>query len=273
MSKIEWCDVTWNPITGCDKVSPGCDNCYALTMAGRLQRMGNPRYQNDGHPVSSGPGFGLTVHRDKFDEPLLWKTPRLVFVNSMSDLFHPALGVATISRIVDTMRVTPQHTYQVLTKRPQHLLAWAEYMEPLPLNVWWGVSVESDRWAWRVERLSRLRERNPGLTLFCSVEPLLGPVPSLNVEALDWVIVGGESGPGARPLNPQWVRDIVAWSVDAGTPVFLKQWGTYWNNPLVSEQGMTVPDARRRDPKSNGKGGAMLDGQLWRQYPTKEVEQ
>lgn len=263
---IEWTEETWNPTTGCDRVSPGCDNCYALKMAGRLKAMGQAKYQRDGDPRTSGPGFGLTVHPDALDLPSRVKKPTTFFVNSMSDLFHPEVPAEFILNVWETMSRCRRHTFQILTKRPQRMaklvdsLAWnwdgdehggepfiwpgpssgvdctGEDFEwfpteedadgggeqPLP-NVWLGTSIESDRYTFRADHL----RATPSAVRFLSLEPLLGPLPSLDLTGIDWVIVGGESGPGARPMHPDWVRDIRDCCVTAGVPFFFKQWGEY----------------------------------------------
>lgn len=230
MSAIEWTNVTWNPTTGCDRVSPGCDNCYALTLARRLKAMGSAKYQRDGDPRTSGPGFGLTVHHDTLDAPLRWKKPRRVFVNSMSDLFHDQVGEAFLASVFDVMARTPQHTYQVLTKRHARLrsvMRSAVPGESWPLpNVHLGVSVDDQK---RADlRIPALLEVD-AYVRFLSCEPLLGPV-SLRpyLSGLQWVIVGGESGRGARSMDLDWVRRIIADCRDAGVPVFVKQLGSVW---------------------------------------------
>lgn len=215
---IEWTDATWNPVTGCDRVSPGCDNCYALTLAARLQRMGAPNYQNDGDPRSSGPGFGVTCHPHMLDQPLRWTKPRRIFVNSMSDLFHARVPSTFVADVFLTMARAPRHTFQILTKRPHRmaaLLADRSFIDsvldragddcewPLP-NVWLGTSIESDRETGRADFL----RRTSAAVRFVSAEPLLGPLPSLCLDGIDWLIVGGESGPGARPMHPAWARDL-----------------------------------------------------------------
>lgn len=236
---IEWADVVWNPTTGCDRISPGCDNCYALTMARRLKAMGQPKYQNDGDPRTSGPGFGVTVHPDALDIPLRWRGPRRVFVNSMSDLFHARVPKTFVGGVWNTMEVTPQHTYQILTKRPErmrrilngwdragwvwrrHDLVWCGPLDgPLP-NVWLGTSIESDE---HTGRAGDLRE-TPAAVRFLSLEPLLGPLPSLDLTGIDWVIIGGESGAGARPMRAEWARDLISRGRVAGAAVFVKQLG------------------------------------------------
>lgn len=238
---IEWTQATWNPTTGCDRISAGCDNCYALTLAKRLKAMGQPRYQNDGDPRTSGPGFGVTLHPESLNVPMTWKKPRLVFVNSMSDLFHAKVPLEFVQRVFDVMAATPQHTYQLLTKRAQRVrkiapqLAW-------PSNVWLGVSIESSD---ELHRLDDLR-RVPAAVRFLSCEPLLGPLGKMNLDGIDWVIAGGESGHGARSADPDWFRDIRDQCLSAGVAFFFKQWGG-------------------RTPKS---GGRELDGRTWDEMPT-----
>lgn len=239
-SAIEWTEATWNPTTGCDRISAGCDNCYALTLAKRLKAMGNPKYQNDGDPRTSGPGFGLAVHEDALDLPTKWQSPRVVFVNSMSDLWHARVPDDFIQRVFQVMADTPQHTYQVLTKRPLRAARMAAKL-PWPPNLWMGVSVESQDVAWRIDAL---RERVPATVRFISAEPLLGPL-RLELSGIDWLIAGGESGPDYRPVNPDWVRELRDQCADAGTAFFFKQWG-----------GVR--------PKS---GGRELDGRTWSDMP------
>lgn len=236
---ISWTDQTWNPTSGCDRVSPGCDNCYALTLAKRLKAMGQPRYQNDGDPRTSGPGFKLTLHPEALDEPFHWRKPRRVFVNSMSDLFHKDVPYRFIRDVFDVMRccngmVTaggqrmPSHTFQVLTKRPQRMaelaLDRALGYDPAhpPANVWLGTSIETDRYTFRADYL----RDTPAAVRFLSLEPLLGPLPSLDLTGINWVIIGGESGPGARPMELAWAEDIAARAQAAGVAVFVKQLGS-----------------------------------------------
>ncbi|MGW2861881.1 DUF5131 family protein [Streptomyces sp. NPDC001205] len=292
MSNIEWTEQTWNPTTGCDRTSPGCDRCYALTMAKRLKGMGQAKYQTDGDPRTSGPGFGLAVHPDVLTEPLRWKKPRKVFVNSMSDLFHARVPREFLSRVFAVMAATPQHTYQILTKRPERAarilkdlctcgsghppgehfrsaMEWAATSHsptyvpglkhgiyhrtawPLP-NVWLGTSIESDRY---VGRADALRDA-PAAVRFISAEPLLGPLPSADFTGIDWLIIGGESGPGARQFAPVWALDLIQAARSAGAAPFVKQLGSVW---------------ARENGASDGKGGKPAD---WpaalrvREYPT-----
>jgi protein gp37 len=239
---IEWTEATWNPVTGCDRVSPGCDHCYALTLAARLKAMGSPKYQDDGDPRTSGPGFAVTIHRDELVVPRQWRRPRLVFVNSMSDLFHPRVPASFVAKVFEVMAETPQHTYQILTKRPKRARAVLRDVAPDPLpHVWLGVSVEDDK---RTDRVAILREV-PAAIRFLSCEPLLGPLPSLDLADVDWVIAGGESGPNARPMRESWLLDIRDKCLASGVPFFFKQWGG-------------------RTPKA---GGRVLAGQTWDQMP------
>lgn len=244
-SRIEWTETTWNPTTGCDRVSSGCDHCYALTLAKRLKAMGSPKYTEDGDERTSGPGFGVAVHPATLAEPFRWKQPRLVFVNSMSDLFHAKVGVEFIQRVFAVMAATPQHTYQVLTKRPRRMRRLAEAL-PWPENVWVGTSVE------HVDVLGRIADlqRVPAAVRFLSCEPLLGPLPRLDVAGISWVIAGGESGPGARPMRAEWVREIRDECQQADVPFFFKQWGG-------------------RSPKA---GGRELDGQTWDEMPAPRTQ-
>lgn len=227
MTSIEWTrgddgaeGATWNPTTGCDRVSPGCDHCYALTMAKRLKAMGSAKYQNDGDPRTSGPGFGLTIHPAALDLPRHWRKPRRIFVNSMSDLFHARVPLDFVRQVFDVIEATPQHTYQVLTKRAARLPKVADKLD-WPANLWMGVSVED---AGHVDRIDDLRAV-PAAVRFLSLEPLLGPLPALNLDGIGWVIVGGESGKGARAMEVDWARDIVQQSRAAGAAPFVKQLG------------------------------------------------
>lgn len=239
-SGIEWTETTWNPTTGCDKTSPGCDNCYALTLSKRLRAMGQAKYQNDGDPKTSGPGFALTLHPDTLTAPLGWKSPRVIFVNSMSDLFHPDVPLDFIRSVFKVMADTPQHTYQVLTKRSKRLAMLAPKLD-WPSNVWIGVSVETDRYAFRLDHLRSVH----AAVRFVSAEPLLGPLPDLNLSSIDWLIAGGESGPNARPMDEAWVRDLRDQCGAAGVAFFFKQWGG-------------------RTPKA---GGRELDGAMYDEMP------
>jgi protein gp37 len=210
-SAIEWTEATWNPVTGCTKISPGCDNCYAERLALRLQAMGQPNYAN---------GFALTLQERMLDLPLKWKTPQMIFVNSMSDLFHKDVPEEYIQRVFDVMRRASHHVFQVLTKRSQRLARLSHKLD-WPPNVWMGVSVESAEYRFRI---NQLREAGAAVK-FLSLEPLLGPLPSLDLCGIGWVIVGGESGPGARTMRREWVLDIRDQCKDAGIPFFFKQWG------------------------------------------------
>jgi len=210
-SHIEWTEMTWNPVTGCTKVSQGCKHCYAERMAKRLKAMGQERYRN---------GFGVTLQEDLVDLPLQWKQPRVIFVNSMSDLFHVDVPLPFIQRVFDTMQQCRQHTFQVLTKRSERLLEVASQL-PWPSNVWMGVSVENADVVARVRDLQQI----PAAVRFLSIEPLIGPVEELPLEGIHWAIVGGESGPGARPMKREWVESIHAQCRTAKVPFFFKQWG------------------------------------------------
>ena len=218
-SGIEWTETTWNPTTGCDRTSPGCDNCYALALAKRLKAMGQSKYRNDGDPRTSGPGFALTLHEDTLTIPYMWRSPRLVFVNSMSDLFHPDVPLEFIGSVYEVIADAPQHTYQILTKRPRRLLNLADELD-WPDNVWMGVSLETGRYTFRIDHL-----RQVGTTVrFVSAEPLLGPLPDVDLTNIDWLIAGGESGPGARPMDEAWVRDLRDQCGAAGVALFFNQW-------------------------------------------------
>ena len=229
-SKIEWTDAAWNPVTGCTKVSPGCKNCYAERMALRLRAMGQPKY---------AAGFALTLHPEALDAPRQWAKPRRIFVNSMSDLFHPAVPDVYIGAVFAVMSAVDRHTYQVLTKRPERAAVLSPAL-PWPPQIWLGASVESAGYTPRIDRL-----RATGAAVkFLSLEPLLGPLPALNLDGIQWVIVGGESGPGARPMDPAWAREIRDQCRDAGVAFFLKQLG-----------------GRR------GHGGRELDGETYEEMP------
>lgn len=244
-SSIEWTEATWNPTTGCNRTSPGCDHCYALTLSKRLKAMGQAKYQTDGDPATSGPGFGVATHPNALGVPYGWKDGRRVFVNSMSDLFHERVPLDYIRRVFEVMVDTPRHTYQVLTKRSKRLATVAEQLD-WPPNVWMGVSVEDDRYSFRARHL----EATPAAVTFLSVEPMLGPVPSLGLGNVDWVIVGGESGHQARPLQAEWVLDVRDRCVDEGVAFFFKQWGG-------------------RTPKA---GGRDLEGRTWDEMPVRSAQ-
>ena len=210
-SSIEWTESTWNPLTGCTKVSPGCKHCYAERMAMRLQAMGQPNYAN---------GFKLTLHPQALEIPLSWKKPQMIFVNSMSDLFHKDVPVNFIQQVFDVMRRAHWHTFQVLTKRSERLLELDPQIE-WPGNVWMGVSVENEDYKFRIDHLRQTHAR----IKFLSLEPLLGPLLNLNLRGINWAIVGGESGPGARSIQEEWVIDIRDQCLKAHVPFFFKQWG------------------------------------------------
>lgn len=231
-SKIEWTDSTWNPLTGCNKVSPGCKYCYAERMAARLKAMGNPNYRN---------GFQLTLHEHALNLPLTWKTPQFIFVNSMSDLFHEDVPLEFILRVFDVMRQASWHAFQVLTKR-SHRLAELSPQIQWPDNVWMGVSVENANYTFRIDHLRQTQAK----IKFLSLEPLLGPIPNLNLSGINWVIVGGESGPSARPMDEEWVIDIKDQCLEHEVPFFFKQWGG----------------------KNKKKTGRLLEGRTWDAVPS-----
>jgi len=210
-SHIEWTESTWNPVTGCSKVSAGCKYCYAERMAKRLEAMGNPRYSD---------GFSVTLHPDLIDSPKSWRAPRLVFVNSMSDLFHEKVPLGFIQKVFATMRDCPQHTFQILTKRSARLAQLAEKLDWAP-NIWMGVSVEDHRVVSRIDDLRKV----PAAVRFLSCEPLIGSCGDMNLDGIDWVIVGGESGPGSRRMDIVWVREIYRQCRSAKAAFFFKQWG------------------------------------------------
>jgi protein gp37 len=239
-SAIEWTEVTWNPVTGCDRVSAGCDSCYALAFAARLKAMGSEKYQRDGDPRTSGPGFGVTVHPAVLNEPYRWRNPRVVFVNSMSDLFHAKVPLSFVKDVFAVIADTPYHTYQVLTKRSTRLRRVAEELD-WPRNLWMGVSVENTEVAYRIDDLRQV----PAAVRFLSCEPLLGPLDEISLDGISWVIVGGESGPRYRPMKLSWARGIRDACEEASIPFFFKQWG-----------GRT-PQALGRD----------LDGRRWDEMP------
>ncbi|MHA2204132.1 MAG: DUF5131 family protein, partial [Candidatus Hodarchaeales archaeon] len=210
-STIEWTQSTWNPVTGCNKVSQGCKHCYAERLANRLNKMGVKRYRN---------GFKVTLHEDLIDRPLDWRKPRLIFVNSMSDLFHEDVPLGFIQRVFKTMVRSPHHIFQILTKRNKRLREVAHSL-PWSNNIWMGVSVEDSRVIHRISDLQQV----PAIVRFLSCEPLIGPLKDLPLEGIHWVIVGGESGPGARLIKPEWVKDILIQCHKTRIPFFFKQWG------------------------------------------------
>lgn len=210
-SAIEWTEATWNPVTGCDKVSPGCKHCYAERLAGRLQAMGQANYRN---------GFKLTEQPHMLELPLKWKKSQTIFVNSMSDLFHKEVPESYIRQVFDVMCRADWHKYQVLTKRAERVEELGGKL-PWPEHIWMGVSVESLKYTFRIDHL----RKTPAAVRFLSIEPLLGPLPELDLSGIHWVIVGGESGPGARPMEEAWVLDIRDQCVRADVPFFFKQWG------------------------------------------------
>ena len=230
-TSIEWTDSTWNPVTGCHKISPGCKNCYAARLAPRLKAMGNPRYAN---------GFEVTLHHDLVDLPTKWKKPRKIFVNSMSDLFHDEVTLEFIQEVFSTIVAGDHHTFQVLTKRPERALELSGQL-PWPSNLWMGTSVENADYLHRVDTLRQI----PAQTRFLSLEPLIGAVPDIDLINIDWVIAGGESGPGARKIEEDWVRSIRDQCDDAGVRFFFKQWGG----------------------TNKKRSGRMLDNRTWDDFP------
>jgi len=230
-TKIEWTDVTWNPMTGCSPISDGCQNCYAIKMAKRLEAMGNKRYRN---------GFDVTLHPDLLDAPLKWKKSRMVFVNSMGDMFHESIPLEYIQRVFATMVEAKQHIFQVLTKRSFRMLDLSSSL-PWPKNVWMGVTVESGKYLYRTENL----KNTPAAVKFLSIEPMIAPVNDLSLEGIDWVIVGGESGHKARAIEEEWALTIRDNCISSDVPFFFKQWG----------------GANKK------KAGRLLEGKVWDQFP------
>jgi len=230
-SSIEWTDSTWNPLTGCTKISLGCTNCYAERMALRLQAIGQPNYAN---------GFQITLHENLIELPLCWRKPQTIFVNSMSDLFHEEVPDEFIFRVFDTMHRAKWHRFQILTKRSKRLLDLSPHLQWMP-HIWVGVSVENQNYTFRIEHLRKTRAS----IKFLSLEPLLGPIPDLNLEGIDWVIVGGESGPRARAMQAEWVTDIRNQCQTANVPFFFKQWGG----------------------TNKKKAGRLLEGRTWDETP------
>lgn len=230
-SKIEWTESTWNPITGCTKCSSGCEHCYAATLAKRLKAMGNIRYKN---------GFEVTVHHDLFSRPLEWKKPKMIFVNSMSDIFHEKVSDADILSLFEVMNKASWHTFQVLTKRPDRLIKLSPKIT-WTKNIWMGVSVEN---AAAIDRAEKLKQCEAKIK-FISAEPLLESIKQIDLNGIDWLIVGGESGAGCRPLNEEWVIELRDIAKKTNTPFFFKQWGGFHHN----------------------QAGSLLNGVEYKEYP------
>ena len=252
-SSIEWTEVTWNPVTGCTKVSAGCRFCYAERMAKRLQAMGVPQYKN---------GFKPALAPKALNIPYSWRKPKIVFVNSMSDLFHESVPLEYIQKVFKVMNETPQHTYQVLTKRSERMRELAGELKWTP-NIWMGVSVEQEKVAFRIENLIR----TPAKIRFLSLEPLIGPIKpeSLKLLFIDWAIVGGESGPGARPIKKEWVKDIQTACEQHDVPFFFKQWGKKSFNANPDDPTMV------KDHPEYAKGGCQLEGEVFREMPERTL--
>lgn len=246
VSKIEWTNATWNPVTGCTKVSRGCDNCYAHTFAERFRGV-------RGHPYEQG--FDLRLWPTRLNLPLQWATPKLIFVNSMSDLFHERVPDEYVGRVFTAMNRASRHSFQVLTKRAKRLLDLSSTLTWTP-NIWQGVSVESEDYTWRIDALRRV----PARVRFLSLEPLLGPLPTLDLRGIHWVITGGESGRGARLMDPSWAASIRDQCRKAGVPFFFKQFGTLGSNPNPAD-----PTAKENGGTS--KGGRTLEDEIWNQLP------
>lgn len=263
---IEWASAVWNPVQGCSKCSAGCDRCYAEHMSARLAGVAKGRIARGEDPAGFGPYLhviedgqwngDIYLNRRVLNDPFAWRKPSLVFVNSMSDLFHRNVPTDYILEVFEVMNRCPQHTFQILTKRPERAAKLSSMLTWSP-NVWFGVSVEDDRVLRRIKRL----QQTDAAVKFLSVEPLLGPIPNLPIDGIDWVIVGGESGPGARPMDVQWVRDIRDRCLDAGVAFFFKQHGQLAGNPDPKD-----PTAKQNGGRS--KGGHRLDGQVWQQMPS-----
>ena len=228
---IEWTGKTWNPITGCTKISTGCKYCYAERMAHRLKPMGNPRYKNE---------FELTLHEDLLDVPLKWKKPQKVFVNSMSDLFHEDVPLEFIEKVFNTMNKANWHHFQILTKRSERLLEFSPKLS-WAKNIWQGVSIESEDYLFRMDHL----KQTDAHVKFLSLEPLLGPLSNMDLDGISWVILGGESGPGSRPMDKAWGTDIRDQCIEANVPFFFKQWGG----------------------TNKKKTGRVLDGRVYNEFP------
>ena len=237
-TSIEWTDKTWNPVTGCTKISKGCEHCYAAVMARRLKGMGKPKYAN---------GFNVTMHEDALIEPTLWKSPCVIFVCSMSDLFHQDVPFEFIDKVMDVIRETPHHNYQILTKRAERMEEYF-YNRKVPKNAWLGVTVENQKAKYRIKYLTRIKAQ----IHFLSCEPLLENLEELELENIQWIIVGGESGSQARPMKEEWVLNIRKQAFNNEIPFFFKQWGTW---------GF---DGIKRNKKVNGK---LLQGKVIQEYP------
>ena len=249
-SSIEWTELTWNPVTGCTKVSPGCKFCYAEVMSRRLRAMGVEKYKD---------GFKkVKTHPETLNIPFSWRKPKVVFVNSMSDLFHPDVPTDYIKAVFSVMNQTPQHIYQVLTKRSERLLEISSELNWTP-NIWMGVSVENEKYTFRINDLTKTAAK----TKFLSIEPLIGPVKTLNLEKIDWVIVGGESGSKARPIKKEWIDFVRLKCEETKVAFFFKQWG----KPKFNEN----PDdpTIEAEHKQHAKGGCELDGKVYREMPFK----
>lgn len=234
-SQIEWTDATWNPVTGCTKISPGCKHCYAERLSNRLQAMGQSNYRN---------GFEVTLQPQMLELPLQWKSPKRIFVNSMSDLFHNDVPFDFIERVFAVMRRADWHQFQILTKRSDRLCELSPKLDWAP-HIWMGVSVENEKYIYRIDDL----RKTAAAVKFLSLEPLLGPLRKLNLNGVDWIIVGGESGPGARPIDPEWVTDLRDQCSKANLPFFFKQWGGIQKKQT----------------------GRSLDGRTWDQMPAEPV--
>lgn len=248
-STIEWTELTWNPVTGCTKISPGCKFCYAEVMSRRLKAMGVEKYSE---------GFRIKTHAEALTIPFTWKKPKVVFVNSMSDLFHPEVPIEFIKEVFAVMNKTPQHIYQVLTKRSERLLDLSSELNWTP-NIWMGVSVENEEYTYRISDLSQTHAK----TKFLSIEPLIGPVKTLDLSKIDWVIVGGESGHKARPIEKDWINYVKIKCEESSVAFFFKQWGKAKFN--VNPNDPTI----ETEHPHHAKGGCELDGRIYRQMPYK----
>lgn len=250
-SNIEWTELTWNPVTGCNKISPGCKFCYAENMSRRLKAMGVEKYKD---------GFKLRIHPESLNIPFTWRKSKVVFVNSMSDLFHDEVPFEFIQAVFSVMNNTPQHIYQVLTKRSDRLLALSPYLNWTD-NIWMGVSVENEDYTYRIEELSQTAAK----TKFLSIEPLIGPVKTLNLENINWVIVGGESGHKARPIKKKWIEYIHAKCRDQSVAFFFKQWGKAKFNENPDDPTIET------DSPQHAKGGCQLNGLVYREMPPRLI--